>query len=75
MIKWTVAGKPRMALFAGDNVIMTGEELTYDYNFEYGEIFARSVPCKTLTLAKSFLLEEHPRMPLWRSVLPWGPGS
>ena len=35
MIKWTVAGKPRMALFAGENGIMTGEELTYDYNFEY----------------------------------------
>ena len=34
MIKWTVAGKPRMALFAGDKGIMTGEELTYDYNFE-----------------------------------------
>ena len=33
MIKWTVAGKPRMALFAGDGGIMTGEELTYDYNF------------------------------------------
>jgi len=33
MIKWTVQGKPRMALFAGDNGIMTGEELTYDYNF------------------------------------------
>ena len=33
MIKWTVAGKPRMALFAGDQGIMTGEELTYDYNF------------------------------------------
>ena len=35
MVKWTVAGKPRMALFAGENGIMTGEELTYDYNFEY----------------------------------------
>ena len=34
MEKWTVAGKPRMALFAGDNGIMTGEELTYDYNFD-----------------------------------------
>ena len=34
MIKWTVAGKPRMALFAGDDGIMTGEELTYDYNFD-----------------------------------------
>ncbi|KAL8998864.1 MAG: hypothetical protein Q9169_002202 [Polycauliona sp. 2 TL-2023] len=33
MIKMTVAGKPRMALFAGDHGIMTGEELTYDYNF------------------------------------------
>lgn len=33
IIKWTVAEKPRMALFAGDQGIMTGEELTYDYNF------------------------------------------
>ncbi|KAL8945440.1 MAG: hypothetical protein Q9211_000043 [Gyalolechia sp. 1 TL-2023] len=33
MIKMTVAGKPRMALFAGDNGVMTGDELTYDYNF------------------------------------------
>ncbi|KAL8655512.1 MAG: hypothetical protein Q9210_000818 [Variospora velana] len=33
MIKMTVSGKPRMALFAGENGIMTGEELTYDYNF------------------------------------------
>ena len=34
MIKWTVSGKPRMALFAGDHGIMTGDELTYDYNFD-----------------------------------------
>ena len=34
MEKWTVGGKPRMALFAGDNGIMTGDELTYDYNFD-----------------------------------------
>ncbi|KIY02144.1 uncharacterized protein Z520_02282 [Fonsecaea multimorphosa CBS 102226] len=34
MEKWTVNGKPRMALFAGDRGIMTGEELTYDYNFD-----------------------------------------
>lgn len=34
MEKWTVAGKPRMALFAGENGITTGEELTYDYNFD-----------------------------------------
>ncbi|KAJ5668050.1 uncharacterized protein N7477_006620 [Penicillium maclennaniae] len=33
MEKWTVAGKPRMALFAGENGIMTGQELSYDYNF------------------------------------------
>ncbi|KZF20518.1 SET domain-containing protein [Xylona heveae TC161] len=34
MVKWTVAGKPRMALFAGERGVMTGEELTYDYNFD-----------------------------------------
>ena len=34
MEKWTVGGKPRMALFAGDQGIMTGDELTYDYNFD-----------------------------------------
>ncbi|KAK4200169.1 hypothetical protein QBC40DRAFT_74080 [Triangularia verruculosa] len=34
MIKWIVSGQPRMALFAGDKPIMTGEELTYDYNFD-----------------------------------------
>lgn len=34
MEKWTVSGKPRMALFAGDKGIVTGEELTYDYNFD-----------------------------------------
>lgn len=34
MEKWTVGGKPRMALFAGEQGIMTGDELTYDYNFD-----------------------------------------
>ena len=34
MEKWTVGGKPRMALYAGDQGIMTGDELTYDYNFD-----------------------------------------
>ncbi|KAI9740134.1 MAG: hypothetical protein M1818_004885 [Claussenomyces sp. TS43310] len=34
MVKWVVGGKPRMALFAGERPIMTGEELTYDYNFD-----------------------------------------
>lgn len=34
MVKWIVGGKPRMALFAGENPIMTGDELTYDYNFD-----------------------------------------
>ena len=32
--KWMVGNEPRMALFAGEHGIMTGEELTYDYNFE-----------------------------------------
>ena len=34
MTKWIVSGQPRMALFAGDKPIMTGDELTYDYNFD-----------------------------------------
>ncbi|KAI2694667.1 hypothetical protein CBS147332_9596 [Penicillium roqueforti] len=34
MEKWTVGGKPRMALFAGDRGVSTGEELSYDYNFD-----------------------------------------
>lgn len=34
MVKWIVSGQPRMALFAGDNPIFTGDELTYDYNFD-----------------------------------------
>ncbi|KAL1301507.1 hypothetical protein AAFC00_005750 [Neodothiora populina] len=34
MVKRTVIGQPRMALFAGPNGVMTGEELTYDYNFD-----------------------------------------
>jgi [histone H3]-lysine4 N-trimethyltransferase ASH1L len=34
MVKWIVGGKPRMALFVGDRPIMTGDELTYDYNFD-----------------------------------------
>ena len=29
-----VNGTPRMAVFAGDDGVMTGEELTYDYNFD-----------------------------------------
>jgi histone-lysine N-methyltransferase ASH1L len=34
MEKWIVHGQPRMALFAGERPIMTGDELTYDYNFD-----------------------------------------
>ncbi|RKF64433.1 putative set domain-containing protein [Erysiphe neolycopersici] len=34
MVKWIVGGNPRLALFAGDKPIMTGDELTYDYNFD-----------------------------------------
>jgi histone-lysine N-methyltransferase ASH1L len=33
--KWIVDGEPRMALFAGEAGVHTGDELTYDYNFEY----------------------------------------
>ncbi|OQN96573.1 hypothetical protein B0A48_17003 [Cryoendolithus antarcticus] len=29
-----VAGTPRMGVFAGENGVKTGEELTYDYNFD-----------------------------------------
>lgn len=29
-----VDGTPRMAVFAGEDGVMTGEELTYDYNFD-----------------------------------------
>jgi len=43
MEKWTVAGKPRMALFAGENGIMTGQELSYDYNFK-SVSFTRLLP-------------------------------
>jgi SET domain-containing protein len=31
--KWVVNGEPRMALFANEEGIKVGEELTYDYNF------------------------------------------
>ena len=34
MEKWIVGGQPRMALFAGNRPIQTGDELTYDYNFD-----------------------------------------
>ncbi|KAF2235355.1 hypothetical protein EV356DRAFT_514437 [Viridothelium virens] len=34
MEQWKVNGEPRMALFAGDDGILVGEELTYDYNFD-----------------------------------------
>jgi histone-lysine N-methyltransferase ASH1L len=34
MLRRFVEGQPRIALFAGDNGISTGEELTYDYNFK-----------------------------------------
>ncbi|TGZ77997.1 hypothetical protein EX30DRAFT_351354 [Ascodesmis nigricans] len=35
MEKWLVQGVPRMALFAGDKGIEAGDELTYDYNFNW----------------------------------------
>ncbi|KAH7057263.1 hypothetical protein B0J12DRAFT_407487 [Macrophomina phaseolina] len=41
MEKWTVNGEQRMALFANRN-IMTGEELTWHYNFES---YGKEQPC------------------------------
>lgn len=35
MEKWLVDGKPRMALFAGEDGVEAGDELTYDYNFTW----------------------------------------
>lgn len=49
MEKWTVAGKPRMALFAGENGIMTGQELSYDYNFKLVSL-TRPLPLIILTI-------------------------
>lgn len=34
MQKWYVKGVPRIGLYAGDNPIPAGTELTYDYNFD-----------------------------------------
>jgi len=67
MVKWIVAGKPRMALFAGDDGIMTGEELTYDYNFEY--VDQQFHYEHKLILGQSILAEECPNMSLWSSYL------
>ena len=47
MLMWTVAGKPRVALFAGERGIATGEELTYDYNFKC--VQTHSFPFPSLT--------------------------
>lgn len=70
MEKWTVAGKPRMALFAGDQGIMTGEELTYDYNFEY--VTQISVGFYfVLSYVQSLFSEKRPGMPLRLRELPW----
>ena len=41
MEKRTVQGQPRMALFA-KRAILTGEELTYDYNFRYDHLLIES---------------------------------
>src|SRR6266487_5673004 len=75
MEKWTVAGKPRMALFAGDHGIMTGEELTYDYNFEYvfmeiplpsfpTSLFTVFLSLMNLTFLQPIFSEECQRVPL-----------
>lgn len=73
MIKWTVAGKPRMALFAGDKGITTGDELTYDYNFEYEPLCPLPTTSKLTISLQPFLLQKHPSLPLWLCILPWRP--
>lgn len=45
MEKWLVDGEPRMALFAGHDGIMTGEELTYDYNWETYDKIPQACRC------------------------------
>ncbi len=37
MQKWYVNGEPRIGLFAGLNGVSLGEEITYDYNFDWFE--------------------------------------
>lgn len=71
MEKRTVAGAPRMALFAGDNGVMTGEELTYDYNFEFVLFSIRVSEYVLLTNTQPIFPEERTAMPLWHPVLPW----
>lgn len=63
MIKMMVKGRPRMALFAGAEGIVTGEELTYDYNFEY--VF--------LSLCLPMHLADHLRQSILRHLEPTMP--
>jgi hypothetical protein len=74
MEKWTVSGKPRMALFAGESGIMTGEELTYDYNFEYACPLSTSAR-SPLTRVQSLLSEKRTGMPLRHTIMSWYPRS
>jgi len=69
MEKWTVAGKPRMALFAGDRGVSTGEELSYDYNFEWVSWAVLKPSYYVLTLCQSILQQECARVPLRISEL------
>lgn len=73
MEKWTVAGKPRMALFAGENGIMTGEELSYDYNFELVPFLSSSIALKILTFVQPLLQQERPAVSLWIREMPRHP--
>ena len=64
MVKWTVAGKPRMALFAGDKGIMTGDELTYDYNFEWVQGISHAGLVMLIVPCQPFLCQERTGMPV-----------
>ncbi|CDK27526.1 unnamed protein product [Kuraishia capsulata CBS 1993] len=45
MQKWYILGEPRIGLFAGPNGVSAGEEITYDYNFDW---FPSAEPQKCL---------------------------
>ena len=45
MERWIVGGEPGIALFAGEQGIAMGEELTFDYNFQAGDSCLQQCHC------------------------------
>ena len=45
MERWVVGGEPGTALFAGEQGIAMGEELTFDYNFQAGDSCLQQCHC------------------------------